>query len=148
MARRWLSLDAEGRPMTDKRNDDGEGERRRDEILRWLAARRAKIVRRGRRALLTRLLDAGTATVDDVRAVVELPPGIKPVVFGAVPTALADAGLIRAVGYTKTTRPAAHARPIQIWALHDRAGAIDWLHAHPDESDDPPQQRGLFDNLD
>jgi hypothetical protein len=55
-------------------------------------------VRCGRRALLLRLLATGTATVDDVRAVVELPPGINPMPVGAVPGPLAHAGVIEAIG--------------------------------------------------
>ncbi|MCQ8205440.1 hypothetical protein NP569_24435, partial [Vibrio parahaemolyticus] len=57
------------------------------------------------------LLAAGTATADDVRDAVELPPGVDPRCLGAVPGELADAGIIRATGYVRTTRPAAHARP-------------------------------------
>jgi hypothetical protein len=130
-------------------NHTGEGERRKRDALALLAARRAAIVRRGRRALLSRLLDGATATADDVRAVVELPPGVRPVAMGAVPGPLALAGIIRRTGYASTRRAEAHARPVTVWALADRAAALDWLAAHPDEpDDDTPQQRGLFDNLD
>jgi hypothetical protein len=78
-------------------------------------------VNRGRRALLQRLLDCGTATVDDVRAVVELPVAIDPKCFGAVPRSLARAKIIRAVGFAPTTRPAGHARPITLWDAPTRS---------------------------
>ncbi len=55
-----------------------EGERRKRDALAMLDARRQVYVNRGRRALLRRLLDAGSATADDVRAAVELPAGIGP----------------------------------------------------------------------
>jgi hypothetical protein len=135
--------------MSERRNHAGEGERRKREALARLAARRETLFRRGRRALLNRLLVSGEATIDDVRAEVRLPPGVKPLVFGVVPGALADAGLIRAIGFAKTTRPEAHARPVQVWALADRAGALAWLRHNPDlPDDDAPRQRDLYDDLD
>jgi len=92
--------------MTARPDDiDGraDGERRRDAALDLLAARRDVYVLRGRRALLAVLLGNGTATADDVRAAVELPAGIGPKLFGAVPKALLAAGAIAADGYGKTT---------------------------------------------
>jgi hypothetical protein len=118
-----------------------EGERRKRKALTLLEARRRVYVRRGRRALLSQLLASGTATADDVRAAVELPRGIGPRCYGAVPTALAKAGLIRAVGYRPSERPEAHGRPVTIWQLADRGGALAWLRDHPDA----PEQRTLFD---
>jgi hypothetical protein len=108
-----------------------EGERRRDAALALLAERRAAVVRAGQRALLLRLLAAGTATADDVREAVPLPQGIGPRCYGAAPTPLADDGIIRAAGYRRTARPAAHARPVTLWALADRAAALAWLDRHP-----------------
>lgn len=125
-----------------------EGKRLRDAALTLLAERRAAIVRDAQRALLTKLLDDADATIDDVRAVVMLPPEINPKVFGAVATPLADAGIIRAAGYRRTARPSAHARPITVWTLIDRAAAVAWLTDHPPLSDptpDAPEQRTLFD---
>jgi hypothetical protein len=116
--------------------------------LALLADRRAALVRRGQRALLLRLLDASTATADDVRAAVELPPGVGPRCYGAVPLPLADADIIRHAGYTPTRRPEGHARPIAIWARADRAAALAWIAAHPDLPDPEPvapTQRGLWD---
>ena len=107
-----------------------DGERRRDAALELLADRRAAVVRAGQRALLLHLFDAGTATADDVRAAVELPQGIGPRCYGAVPMALVDAGIIRAAGYTPTRRPEGHARPITLWELADRGAALAWLADH------------------
>jgi hypothetical protein len=109
-----------------------EGEARKAGALDLLADRRQAIIRRAQRALLTVLLEAGSATADDVRKLVELPPGIGPRCFGAVPIPLARAGIIRADGYAKTCRPTAHARPLTVWLLADRAAALRWLADHPD----------------
>ena len=55
-----------------------EGERLRDVELALLAECRAAIVRDAQRALLAKLLDDGEGTIDDVRAVVTLPPEHPP----------------------------------------------------------------------
>jgi hypothetical protein len=125
-----------------------EGERRRDEALDLIRRRRASVVRAAQRALLSKLLDADTATADDVRDLVPLPSGIDPKVFGAAPTPLADAGLIRAAGFKRSCRPKAHARPVTVWALADRAAARLWLAAHPElptpDADGDPAQLTLW----
>lgn len=120
---------------TDHDADRAVGAAWRDAAHALLTDRRAVYVRRGQRALLTALLATGTATADDVRDAVDLPPGIDPVCLGAVPGALARAGIIRRVGYVPTCRPDAHARPVSVWALADREAAERWLADHPDVSD-------------
>jgi hypothetical protein len=127
-----------------------EGIERKREAIALLSARRESIVRRGRRALLARLLEAETATIDSVRAAVPLPAEVNPKVFGAVPSELVEIGAIIADGFTRTVRPEAHARPVQIWRLHDRQAAEEWLATHPDLPDPaPPDQSAdgatLFD---
>ncbi|MBN2559401.1 MAG: hypothetical protein JXQ75_00525 [Phycisphaerae bacterium] len=92
---------------------------------------------RGRRALLVALLENGEATADHVRNALKLPEGINPVCLGVVPVPLARAGIIEPAGFTKSRRARAHARPVQIWRLADRAAAIDWLAAHPGRPDPP-----------
>lgn len=121
-----------------------EGERRRDAAHALLVARRECIVRRGRRALLLALINRGTATADDVRSAVRLPPEIGPRCLGAVPGELARAGLIRRIGYTPSTRPTAHARPTAVWELLDADGARLWLSRHPDLPDVAACQGDLF----
>ena len=115
-----------------RRNGRRDGERRKRRTLTALEARRELFVLRGRRALLVTLLDAGSATADDVRDVVTLPADIDPKLFGSVPSQLAFAGIIRADGFVKTSRPKAHARPIQRWALVNRDRAERWLIDHPE----------------
>ena len=114
-----------------------EGERRRDERLATLEARRAVIVRRGRRALLAKVLADGTATADDVRAAIALPDGVDPRCLGAVPGPLAAAGLIALDGYQRAARPERHASVIARWRLADADAARLWLTANPDVPDPP-----------
>jgi hypothetical protein len=128
--------------------DFAEGERRRDDALALLAGRRAAAIRAGQRALLLRLLDFGVATADDVRAAVELPPGIGPRCYGAVPIPFVEAGIIFPVGYQRTARPLAHARPVTVWASTDSSAALAWLADHPLMPDPEPAatiQRQLWE---
>ncbi|MEN6407224.1 MAG: hypothetical protein ABFC77_12230 [Thermoguttaceae bacterium] len=112
-----------------------EGECRKADALAVLTANRETVIRRAQRALLAAILEAGSATADDVRALVELPPGIGPKCFGAVPSLLVRVGIIRADGFVKTCRPKAHARPVTVWTLVDRPAAERWLRDHPDMPD-------------
>lgn len=113
-----------------------------------LEAHREAFVNRGRRVLLLTLLSNGTATADDVRGAVELPVDINPKCFGSVPGQLARAGIIKHAGFVTTARPTAHARPVSVWQLRDRAAALAWLDAHPDRPDPLPESEShttLFD---
>ncbi len=112
-----------------------EGERRKQDAFAVLTANREAVIRRAQRALLTVLLETGTATADDVRELVELPPGINAKCFGAAPGPLARAGIIRADGFAKTCRPVGHARPVTVWVLAHRSRAMRWLAYHPELSD-------------
>jgi len=121
-----------------RRQGRREGERRNRRTLTALEARREVFVLRARRVLLLKLLEAGSATADDVRDAVTLPVDIDPKLFGSVPSQLAFAGIIKADGFVKTSRPKAHARPIQRWTLVDRGKAEQWLTDHPDRPDASP----------
>ena len=121
---------------------EAEGERLKGDALALLADRRETVVRRAQRALLTVLLKTGSATADDVRELVKLPPGVNPKVFGAAPGPLARAGLIGADGFAKTARPVGHARPVTVWTLADRDGAIRWLADHPELPDPAGDDQG------
>ena len=112
------------------------GECRKQAALDHLEVCRKKIVVRGRRVILERLLAGHPATADDVQAAVKLPPGISPRCFGPVGRGLAQAGIIWADGTCKTSRPKAHARPVTVWRLADRSKAEQWLADHPDSADD------------
>jgi hypothetical protein len=109
-----------------------EGERRRDHAHGLLHAARAALIRRIQRAYLLHLLDHGPATIDAVRQLVPIPPGIDPRVVGAAVHSLATAGLIVSVGRQKSCRPKAHARKLDRWDIADRAGAAAWLATHPE----------------
>ncbi len=84
-----------------------------------------------RRALLLKVLESGFASIDDVRAVVPLPPFANAKAFGSVPTPLSKAGIIRRIGFVTSARAIANARPITRWELLDAAKAYAWLAAHP-----------------
>ena len=113
-----------------------DGERRKADVLDLLESRREVYVRRGRRAMLQKMLDGdGSATADDVRAAVELPPGIDPRLLGSVPGRLAYDRIISPAGFVRSTRPERHVSFIQVWALANREAALQWLADHPDLPD-------------
>ncbi|WP_202920867.1 hypothetical protein [Urbifossiella limnaea] len=102
---------------------------------RLLECTRGRLILAARRALLTRLLTHPTATIDDVRVVVAVPPGFDPKLFGPVAGPLARAGIIRATGYARTGRAVGHARPVTVWELADRTAAVAWLATNPATGD-------------
>lgn len=108
------------------------GESLKTEALDLLAEHREKLVLRGRRALLKKLLADGHATADDVRDSVDLPADMDPRLFGCVPVALARLGIIAPAGFTKSCRPCRHASILQVWSLADRQAAVLWLAMNPD----------------
>jgi hypothetical protein len=116
-------------------NDWPDGEARKAAALALLEARRGRLVRRGRRALIDKLLADGAGTIDDVRAAVPVPPGVNPKAFGAVPGPLAKDKIIRPAGFARTARAAGHARPVTVWELIDPPAAVAWLAANPDLPD-------------
>ena len=120
----------------DRNHERNEGERRKQDVLQTLAARRETYVNRGRRVLLARLLSHGLATADDVRRAVELPANIDPRCLGSIPGPLARAGIIRCIGYEKSDRRERHASIIGVWEILNAAAARDWLARHPDLPDD------------
>jgi hypothetical protein len=120
----------------DRKSGQEEGENRKDVAHRRLEAHRDILIRRARRALLIRLLEAGTATADDVAdRIGPTGAGIDPRWLGTVPGLLALAGIIRRAGYTKSARPIRHASVTAVWELADRAGALAWLARNPDLPD-------------
>ena len=119
--------------MSPTRPDWLDGERLKHEAHSLFEALRPGILRRTQRRLLAILLQGGTATIDDVRPDVELPPGVDPRCFGAVPGALARAGIIRCTErFPKSRRPIAHARRNAEWELADREKALEWLARNPE----------------
>jgi hypothetical protein len=115
-----------------------EGKARKDAAHALLEARRDVLIRRARRALLARLLCAGTATADDVAELIgPTPPDIDPRYLGTVPGPLTLAGIIRAASYTKSARASRHASLLTVWELADRPAALAWLARNP-ELPEPP----------
>ena len=128
----------------DRNHERNEGERRKQDVLQTLAARRETYVNRGRRVLLARLLSHGLATADDVRRAVELPAKIDPRCLGSIPGPLARAGIIRCIGYEKSDRRERHASIIGVWEILNAAAAREWLARHPDQPDNlGPDALGL-----
>lgn len=126
-------------PLKDRKAGQQEGERRKDAAHSLLEAWREVYIRRARRALLLRLLEAGTATADDVAENSgPAPKGTDPRFLGTVPGPLARARLIRRAGFVSSARPSRHASILSVWELVDRAGAIAWLDRHPDVPDPEP----------
>ena len=80
--------------------------------------------------MLRILLQRGSATIDMVRAAIELPDSDPARWLGCVPAELRRAGLIRRAGFTETRRAVAHARPVSVWELADADAARRWLAAH------------------
>jgi hypothetical protein len=111
-------------------NGAAEAEARRDKALSLLRVRRADLIRDCTAAALRVALDRAEVCADDVRAVVPIPGDISPKLVGVVFRDLADAGILRRVGFRPSTRPAAHARPLSVWQLADAAAALAWLAAH------------------
>ena len=129
----------------DRRAKQQEGERRKDAAHLLLEARREVSIRRARRALLTRLLEVGIATADDVaERVGPVDPALDRRFLGTVPGLLAVAGIVRRVSYTKSARPTRHASVIAVWELVDRAGALAWLARHPELPDIEPDAAGAL----
>lgn len=118
--------------------DRPDGEALKRAAHRLLEAHRERLIRRARRALLSHLLAHHTATIDDVRAVVAVTPGVNPKAFGSVPGPLAIAHIVRPAGAKKTGRAVGHARPVTVWELADRVAAIAWLNTHPELPDPEP----------
>lgn len=123
-----------------------DGEQLKREALNLLEEHRKVWVRRGRRALLMKLLVTGTATADVVHAAVKLPPGVDPRCLGSVPGLLALKGIIRRVGFAQSNRPECHRTTVTVWELVDRAAAMAWLEDNPDmpDLDGNPEQKLLF----
>jgi hypothetical protein len=127
--------------MTEHQTQDAglaEGLLRREQAVATFEARREVLLLRARRGLLLHALEAGHATPDDVRAVVDVPDGKDPCFFGDVGRYFAKAGLCRCVGRVRSSRPEAHGREILVWAIANREAVLAWLRAHPDHEAPKP----------
>ncbi len=104
-------------------NRTSEGEARRDAALGLLRVHRAALIRRVTAAALRFVLAGGEVCADDVRCEIPIPPDVSPKCVGSVFRDLADAGILRRIGYRPSVRPIAHARPVSVWQLADRDAA-------------------------
>ena len=58
----------------------------------------------------------GQASINDIRAIIEVPPGVHPSVLGAV---FRDKRFTR-IGYTEAVHPQAHARVVRVYSLKNK----------------------------
>ena len=123
-------------PLLDDNDNPRESERRRDEALKRSRQRWPGLITLIQRNFILEILFNGPTTSDAVRKLVPIPRGIDPRVVGSAVRGLAESKLIVSVGRRKSHRPVAHARKLDLWAIHDEAAARAWLRAHPDL--DPP----------
>jgi hypothetical protein len=96
---------------------------------RKLKPRRQLYVRLCRYALIQRLLQRGTATLDDLLALRNLPVEFHPRVAGSIVGPLVRDGIIRRFDWTLPSLPGAPA--ISVWALTNIEKAKTWLLANP-----------------
>jgi hypothetical protein len=108
-----------------------EGERLRDEAMARLRVKRRSLIVEAKRVALQLALEHHRISVDDVRPLITIPPGITGKYLGAVFRDLKDAGFLRSLGYQASSRKEAHARPIVCWELVSPDAARAWLDAHP-----------------
>ena len=94
-------------------SDGGAGKQLALDLLR---SHRAVLIAEASRIMVEIARTEGKATTDDVRARMDIPAEVDPRWIGAVPNLLGRKGILRQVGYVKSRRPKAHARPIGVWA--------------------------------
>lgn len=125
-----------------KRFESGSPEIRRDVALGSLNDRRKPEIDIGKRIVTRGVLAGRTMTADDLQS---LMCGEQRRSFiGAIFSGLHNLGVIRPVGWTASTIPKNHSRPVVAWVLGDRAKAEEWLRDHPDPDPlAPPTQQRL-----
>lgn len=126
---------------SDRQAGRAEGERRRDAMTSLVRRRRPVASRCIQRALLSRLMDVGRASTDDIRDGVAVPPDTTPSIWGAAVQGLTRARppLIRSVGRVVSSRPERHGCEIREWELAaDHAAVLSWLatHGEPEPDDE------------
>jgi len=57
----------------------------------------------------------GEVSINDIRAIIEVPPGVHPSVLGAV----FRTKQFKSVGYTEAVHPQAHARVVRVYKLQE-----------------------------
>ena len=90
-----------------------EGRRQRDSQLAMFQASQSDFLSRCRAIAVDIASRRGTVSINEIRAKIQVPPGVHPSVLGAV---FKDKRFYVA-GYTHADHPAAHARIIRTYAL-------------------------------
>ncbi len=108
-------------------NGGADGEARRDAALDLLLVHRGPLIRQIQAAAVRTAIEQWEVCADDVRALVPIPDGVNPKVVGAVFASLGRSQILQCIGFKKSTRPEAHARPIGKWRLANRSAAIKFL---------------------
>jgi hypothetical protein len=126
-----LNADAAQQPtLFDPPPQARDAQARKLHALATLQAQHGTRVLAAQRAMVRVLLERGECTIEHVRAALRLPDGKPTRWLGAVPGELRRAGIIRRAGFAETTRAVAHARPVSVWELANRAAALLWLREH------------------
>jgi len=113
---------------------DESGEAIKCAVLIALEANRLGVIHEVRRRFVALLLQFGFATVEAARNGFTIPDGVNPSCLGAVPGALARAGIIERARYVNATRRAAHHRTLTEWQLADPSKARAWLQSQPERA--------------
>ena len=124
-----------------------DGRNLRDSALSSFERSKSAHLLRARRIFLLRLLERGTATVDEVHSEMNLPEGVCPKILGCVPVPFARGGVIERSGYQPAQRPERHACPVSVWRLLDRSRALAWLASNPDRAAPEMGQGELFPDI-
>lgn len=89
------------------------GRRLRDSQLALFEIRQAEFLDRCRALAVEICKRKGTVSINDIRARIEVPPGVHPSVLGSVFKSQA----FSVVGFTEAAHPQAHARIVRVYAL-------------------------------
>lgn len=93
------------------------GQAIRDAQLDFFEVRDADFLDRCRTVAAAVARSHGAVSINDVRARVEVPPGMHPSVLGAVFRNRS----FRRIGFTEASHPEAHARVVRVYALSEVA---------------------------
>lgn len=103
--------------MTTANTGLAQGRAIRDSQLALFEVRDAAFLSRCRALALVIARQEGQVSINDIRAILEPPPGVSPNVYGAV---FKDRRF-KAVGYTQANHPSAHARVVRVYALKEES---------------------------
>lgn len=96
-------------------NAPATGRELRDAQLGLFAISHAELLERCRTLAVDIARRQGFVSINDIRASIDLPPGVHPSTLGAV----FRTRQFRAIGYTEAHHPAAHARAVRVYTLKE-----------------------------